>query len=255
MSRLSVTESDLQAYVDDALPSERQREVEAYLAQRPKDAARLAAYRQQRVALHARFDGVLDEPVPERLQSALSRPRRPRPLLRLAAALAWVTVGATAGWLGRGIEVSEGTPPRAVQIVRDAALAHAVYVPEVRHPVEVAADQEPHLIAWLSKRLGGEVRAPALTEHGFELVGGRLLPAASGPAAQFMYQDGGGRRLTLYVRTGALKSRETAFQFAEEAGLRVFYWVDGAFGYALTAEIEREPLLRVAHSVYEQLNP
>ena len=45
---------------------------------------------------------------------------------------------------------------------RRAANAHAVYVPEVRHPVEVGADQEAHLVQWLSKRLAVPVRAPAL---------------------------------------------------------------------------------------------
>jgi anti-sigma factor RsiW len=45
-------------------------------------------------------------------------------------------------------------------------------------PPEVAADQEQRLAAGLSNRLGGEVRAPALAEFGFEPVGGRLLPAA-----------------------------------------------------------------------------
>ncbi len=191
--------------------------------------------------------------MPQRLQATLERRTRPLRFLRLAAALGWLSVGVAAGWLGRGAEVA--APPRTVQLVRDAALAHAVFVPEVRHPVEVAADQEQHLVAWLSKRLGGEVRAPALAELGFELVGGRLLPAASGPAAQFMYQDGSGHRLTLYVRTGVSENRQTAFQFAQEGALRVFYWADGPFGYALTGDIEREPLLRVAHKVYTQLNP
>lgn len=75
---------------------------------------------------------------------------------------------------------------------RRAALAHAVYAPEVRHPVEVAAVEKAHLAAWLSKRLEAEVRAPDLGGAGFALLGGRLLPgealsgAASLPAAQFM---------------------------------------------------------------------
>jgi anti-sigma factor RsiW len=253
MSRSLVTESDLQSFVDGATTPARQREVETYLAEHPEQAARVAAYRGQVAALHARFDGVLGEPVPRRLRLAMERRGRPNRLLRVAAAGGWLAVGVAAGWIGRGAEVA--APPRTVQLVRDAALAHAVYVPEVRHPVEVAADQEQHLIGWLSKRLGGEVRPPALGELGYELVGGRLLPGASGPAAQFMYQDASGHRLTLYVRTGASENRQTAFQFAQEGALRVFYWADGPFGYALTGDIEREPLLRVANTVYAQLNP
>lgn len=251
MTRLPVTENELHAYVDGALPEGRRAEVEGYLATHPEESRRLEAYRRQNEALHLRYDAVLDEPVPERLRLA-AQPRR-RPLLGVAAAVAWLTVGVAAGWLARGVEPVPVV--RTVSIARDAALAHAVYTPEVRHPVEVGADQEQHLVAWLSKRLGGEVRPPQLADLGFQLVGGRLLPADGGPAAQFMYQDGAGHRLTLYVRTDAGDNRETAFRFAQEGKVRVFYWVDGPFGYALTGELEREPLLRAANSVYRQLNP
>ncbi|MCU0971005.1 MAG: anti-sigma factor [Gammaproteobacteria bacterium] len=251
MSRLPVTENELHAFVDGALPEGRRAEVEAYLATHPDEAARLEAYHRQSEALHLQYDAVLDEPVPERLRLA-ARPRR-RPLLRAAAAAAWLAVGAAAGWLARGVEPPP--VPRTAAIARDAALAHAVYAPEVRHPVEVGADQEQHLVAWLSKRLGGEVRPPQLTEFGYQLVGGRLLPADVGPAAQFMYQDGAGHRLTLYVRTDAGDNPETAFRFVQEGKVRIFYWVDGPFGYALSGEMEREPLLRAANSVYRQLNP
>ena len=45
MSRQVVTEADLHAYVDGVLPAARATEVDAYLADRPEEAARLAAYR------------------------------------------------------------------------------------------------------------------------------------------------------------------------------------------------------------------
>jgi anti-sigma factor RsiW len=134
-------------------------------------------------------------------------------------------------------------------------VAHVVYTPEVRHPVEVGAEQEAHLAAWLSKRLGVSVRVPHLSEAGYELVGGRLLPGSSGPAAQFMYQDGRGQRLTLYVRTDGGGSRETAFRYARENNIGVFYWIDGPLGYALSGDLEKPELLKVAQAVYHQLNP
>ena len=51
-------------------------------------------------------------------------------------------------------------------IAREAALAHVAYVPEVRHPVEVTAAEEKHLVAWLSKRLDAPLRAPSLVSPG-----------------------------------------------------------------------------------------
>ena len=136
--------------------------------------------------------------------------------------------------------------------VVNAIGAHSVYVPEVRHPVEVKADEE-HLVRWLTRRVGAPiVRAPSLAEHGWKLMGGRLLPDRGLPAAQFMYEDGTGRRLTLYIRkeTGL---DNTAFRFAEHDGFGAFYWIDRPLAYALAGRLSREELMELANAVYAQL--
>ena len=130
-----------------------------------------------------------------------------------------------------------------------------MYAPEVRHPVEVGANDEEHLVRWLSKRVGTNLKAPQLSAVGYDLVGGRLLSGPQGPVAQFMYQDGRGQRLTLYVSRQKGEPRDTAFRFSQEDRVSVFYWVDGNFGYALSGEIGKQQLLKVADVVYKQLNP
>lgn len=254
----AISEAELQAWADGRLGAERHVEIEAWLAEHPEEAERAGAYRALNEQLREHFDAVLEEPVPPRLGRALVRRVRWRPL---ATAAGWVAlgvaVGIVAGWqlhaLHTPVPVAQ---PEAPMIARRAALAHATYSPEVRHPVEVGADQEPHLVAWLSKRLGGEVRAPKLDGEGMALVGGRLLPRDPGPVAQFMYQNAQGRRVTLYVRTEGLDQRETAFRFAREGNVRVFYWIDRKFGYALSsADMDRDELLKLANVVYRQLNP
>lgn len=140
-------------------------------------------------------------------------------------------------------------------LARSAAVAHAVYTPEQRHPVEVGADQQQHLVAWLSKRLGAPLHPPQLGALGYELIGGRLLPGQSGPVAQFMYDNAGGKRLTLYVSTEQRHNRNTAFRFAQEGQVGVFYWIDGRYGYALSGALDRAALARLADAVYAQLEP
>ena len=125
----------------------------------------------------------------------------------------------------------------------------------MRHPVEVPAEQEDHLVKWLSKRLGTELKGLRLQSLGYELVGGRLLSGPQGPVAQFMYQDARGVRLTLYVSAQKGGTRDTAFRFSQEDRVSVFYWVDGNYGYALSGEVSKEQLLKVADIVYKQLNP
>jgi anti-sigma factor RsiW len=255
MSEPQVTESELQAYVDGQLDPERHVAVEAWLAARPEEAERLADYRRLAEGLRAAYDPVFAEPLPQRFV------RAPRYWGRYAFAAGWMVVGflvgALAGWQ---LHDMRPTPAPTAEVgavmARRAAIAHATYSPEVRHPVEVGADQEAHLVAWLSKRLGAQVRAPKLEEVGYSLVGGRLLPGETGPVAHFMYQCNHGTRITLYVRTEAIGNRETAFRYAEEGKVRVFYWVDRKLGYALSsADISKDDLFKVANAVYRQLNP
>jgi anti-sigma factor RsiW len=243
------TENELQAYVDDQLPPDRRAAVEAHLAQSPEDAERLAAYREQGMRLRGLFSPVLDEPIPQRLTMLAPR----RNLTRFAVAAVWLLLGAGLGW--SAAVITERPALGAASFAHRAAVAHAVYSPEVRHPVEVGAEQQEHLVRWLSKRLGADLRPPVLTSNGFELVGGRLLPGDRGPVAQFMYQDARGRRLTLYVSRAPAGQADTAFRYSREDGVSVFYWIDASLGYALSAELPKTDLLDVATAVYKQLNP
>ena len=253
-----VTNSELQAYADGRLNDERSRAVEAWLAARPDDAERIAAYRRLGDELRRAYDPVLDEPLPDWLGGT----RAPRPRWHTLARVAgWMALGAAlgaiAGWEvrdARPVAVSRGEPG-AIMAYR-AAVAHATYSPEVRHPVEVGADQEAHLVAWLSKRLGTQLRAPKLEAVGYSLVGGRLLPGDTGPVAHFMYQSSQGSRITLYVRSDMTGNRETAFRYAREGNVGVFYWVDSRIGYAISsADLGKDQLFAIANAAYQQLNP
>ncbi len=201
--------------------------------------------------MHDAYDELLVETLPERLRTG--KMTRHRSWYPYAAAVLLMLASGTAGWHLH--ERVAGTRIQATQIARVAAIAHVVYSPEVRHPVEVGADQEEQLVSWLSKRLGASLKIPSLAPQSFALVGGRLLPGERGPAAQFMYQDAKGQRLTLYVRVSNDVHAPTVFRFAQENGVGVFYWLDGRLGYALSGETDRGELLRVADAVYQQLNP
>ena len=256
MTSVKVNEAQLHAYVDGALGEGERGAVEAHLAAHPDDAARVSAYRAQNDALHRAFDQVLDEPHSLRVDTA--RPVAPARWRWGAALAATFVAGAALGALLHAGFVGERTSGGAAAIARQAALAHAAYVPEVRHPVEVAAADEQHLVAWLSKRLDTPVRAPLLVSAGYQLLGGRLLPPAGetgqAPVALFMYENAQGKRLSLLVRREPSGS-VTAFRFAQQGATNVFYWIDGPLGYALAGEISRDELSAVAQGVYRQLNP
>lgn len=248
-----ITDADLHAYVDDQLAPSRRKEVEVYLQEHPEALLVIEEYRRINTGLHALFDPVLEEPVPPQL--AVARPRRWQ-MLRVAAIAAWVSIGGVIGWVLHPAATTQTIAVSAVHedLIRPAAFAHAIYSVEVKHPVEVSADQEAHLVAWLSKRLHTEVRAPDLSSQGLILVGGRLLPSTNRMAAQFMYERNDGIRITLYTRQGVWDNEATSFRFERIANTGVFYWIDGPLGYALVGDLERKELLAVSELVYQHLH-
>jgi anti-sigma factor RsiW len=251
----AISGEDLQAYVDGQVEGPPHDRVAAAIASDPELARRADELRRLAEAMHAAYDSVLDEPVPPEILRAVVN-RGAAPLLRMAAAVAWMTIGGVIG----GVIVSQGGPESATEmntlrpLPREAAYAHTVYVPEVRHPVEVGADEREHLNAWLSKRLATPVVAPDVRKSGYHLVGGRLLPDAGRPAAQFMYEDAQGTRITLFVRTHGEPARETALRHAEDGDIAVVYWLDGSLAYALAGGIERIQLESIAEAMYRALN-
>ena len=272
----------LHAYVDGELTPDEVADFERLLAQDPDAMAEVAALRAQNNAMHARYDALLTATP----QPGTTRPRRggwspswnasrvPVGWALAATVLLAAGIGLGAGWVVRGqadrqvatsAPIPTATEGRLQAFVQAATVSHAVFVPEVRHPVEVAAADEAHLVAWLSKRLGAPLIVPHLGDAGWDLLGGRLLPEQSGPVAQFMYQDHGGRRMTLAVsksvaaptvepatRDAALPP--AAFRIAEENGSTVFYWLDADYAYALTGKLTRTEMTALASRVYRQLD-
>jgi len=205
-------------------------------------------YADQTAQIKQFFEPVMTEPIPERMHL-----RQPAWIAHAKAAIL-VGIGVAIGLMVSMVAPLSSDPSLASsQLPVRSARAHLVYASEVRHPVEVDATQQEHLVKWLSKRLGIDLKVPVLAREGFELLGGRLLPGNEGPVAQFMYQDQSGKRLTLYVTRPHKGDALTAFRFAQEGPVSVFYWMDSECGYALSGELDRPALAKVATAVYRQL--
>ncbi|HJV63806.1 MAG TPA: anti-sigma factor [Albitalea sp.] len=258
----------LSAWLDDELPAAQRAEAEAWLHEHPDDAARVRLWAADRDALRARLGPAAEEPVPTRLEQLVwnhAPAMAPRGWQRLAAAVALFVLGGT---LGAGVmwrlQADDDGGGAGGPWEQRAMVAHAVYVPEVRHPVEVAVDaktpdeakaQEEHLARWLTKRIERPVRLFDLRAQGYELVGGRLLPDTNGPCAQLMYQRAGEttpNRVTVYLRKPD-SATPSAFRYERQGELGIFYWVEGTTGYALVGSLPRDQLLALAEAIYKQV--
>jgi anti-sigma factor RsiW len=245
----SVTEDELHVYVDGELPADRREAVEAWLSTHPEDAARVAAWRAQAEAIRARYGAVAHEPVPDRLTlHRIMRTRRSWGAIAAAAAVLAFIIGGAAGWLARG--ASAAAPGPVALFTSDAIEAHKLYIGEVRHPIEVKAEED-HLLPWLSRRVGTTLRAPDLGAFGLKLLGGRLLPGLSGPAALFMYEGPSGERYTIYC--SKLNAERTAFRYNAEDGFGAVHWVEGSYGWVISGPKDKDKLKAVASAAYDQL--
>jgi anti-sigma factor RsiW len=260
---MDIDDTQLHAWFDGELPPEQAAAVEAHLREHPELATQVRLWQADRDALRAQLDAVLLEPVPPRLgQVVWQAPLGRRTGLWAAGLALFVLGGAGGAGLVAGLNATRPAQQAGSgEWLQRAAVAHAVYVPEKRHPVEVsvAENQDNHLARWLTKRLDVPVKLFDLSAQGFELVGGRLLPDARGPSAQLMYQNAAGQRVTVYLRkpdTGPPDPAAAAFRYERQGELGLFYWVEGqgaaATGYALVGGVAREQLLALAEAIYQQ---
>ena len=68
-----ITEQDLHTFVDGELDVASRAEIVAWLTDHPEDAQNIAAWGEQPTQLQALFGDVLDEPIPPKMEAALSK--------------------------------------------------------------------------------------------------------------------------------------------------------------------------------------
>jgi anti-sigma factor RsiW len=251
-----ITRDQLMAYADGQLPKDERAAVEAFLAANPDAAADVALLQRQGDAIRTLFEPVSAEAVPARLRPArlaaeMTRRRR-RAWGWAAAAVVLVGIGLGTGWFARPLFDAR---PASQVLIANAVNAHAVYVAENRHAVEVGSDDSEHLSSWLSNRLDTTLGMPDLAAQGFTLVGGRLLPGepdAGGRAAQLMYENASSDRVTIYV-TAALPDRAPAYELASHDGAEAFYWANARITCTVVGTLPEEQMKAVAGAVYRQL--
>lgn len=248
---MPVTEDELHALVDNELPDDRRAAVETWLATHPDDAALVAAWRAIGDAMHARYDGVADEAIPKRLElDRLATQPRKWMIAAAAAILLAFAAGGGVGWFARDASAAIVAAADPIETMREEAFAaHRLYIGEVRHPIEVRAE-ENHLLPWLSRRIGMTLRAPDLSKFDLKLLGGRLLPCVDGPAALLMYENAAGERVTLYATQ--LKAPRTSFRYQEADKFGSIHWVADNYGWVVSGPADKPRLKGIAMAAIEQ---
>lgn len=254
--KFKFTDELIQSYVDDELDTETRFIFEKNLKDNPEVKDQVDTYIAYNEDLRKVFNPVLEESIPEELLATVYPEKRQNYFAQSAVLVMTLGLGLLAGWFGNEnlrsmeqlVQTNTGT------LVTDAFAYHAVYTPEVLHPVEVTVDNKEHLFKWLSKRLSKPISAPSLEPMGYKLLGGRLLQTGEKPAAQFMYEDSLGQRLTLFARQRTETEAMSSFRYAKQGDQNGFYWMDENLSFILIGGVSKPELSKVAHSVYKSLN-
>lgn len=262
-SIINIQEDDLHAYVDNQLSEEKRKAVEDLMQNDRTVAEKIHQWQQQNEAISIYFDKTSFDDIPEQLnidafknntetKNNIVKPLSSRKYYTIAASLLLMVASGSGGWFAHGVfnSTQQSTP----SFVKLAISAYEVFSVEVLHPVEVGVDKKDHLLAWLSKRIDHPIKVPELEKYGFKLLGGRLLSMQeSRPAAQFMFENNKGKRVTLLVSKSAIyKDRDLIFQ--KEKTVNSFYWMDSEVAYSVSGKIDREKLRKLSKDIYQQIN-
>jgi anti-sigma factor RsiW len=135
-------------------------------------------------------------------------------------------------------------------MAKQAVTAHRTFAQDRARPVEIPASDEALLRRRIAEHLGRAFPIPDLSQDGFRLIGGRILSAEGGPAAQLAYNDNRSDRVTVYIHVG--DRGETSFRSIAEGDVQALYWVDDGCGYVVSGRLDRERLQQIAESVFRQ---
>ncbi len=243
----------LVAYADGELDETSVAEVEAYLAASPAAQRTLAAYRETAALLRAAFPQSRYDhgKTPEVLgQTAAvpkpSRLRMPTYTWAIAASLAMGVIGYTAGAFWPGLIRSQRD-----RMLDEVAEYHSIYSRETVHLVEVPANQEDHLKAWLGKRVNASLVIPSFNQDGLTFAGGRLVVLDGEPVAELMYTRPTGLPIAFCVLYHV--GKPSTITVERRGKLNLATWNDGSHSYFVVGDADPAQIQDLAASARKQL--
>jgi anti-sigma factor RsiW len=249
-----ITDADLHAYIDDQLPVQRRIAVEAFLSRHPDRAARMMSDLRGRDELRLALADqvVFGRPATgdaaRRLSQALARDVYLGRLRRIAAVLAFVSVGwfahAAFGTLGIGESIASAPPPAYVD---DATRAHRTALVRASmhsQPVQPNYDRE-------EIRSATAIIVPDLPQ-GWKVMDVQIFPSTYGPSVEMAIRSDKLGTLSLFaVRPGGFNVRSTTV--AAQNDVTAVYWQLGEVAYALVGKAESRGLEDAATGLIKTL--
>jgi len=257
----TISEIELLAFVDGRISPEsaRYREIEDILHGNPELAARVAAYRQQNVALARAYGDIAEQPAPARLLNALETgasrtENRFKPGMRMAASLAAVLLSGGIGWYAGGLSGSADVDTALlIDVVRDSYLSPAGGDISTRNDeksgfAEVMGGQGAVLDGVGIDRAALEMPAPDLTREGFSFVARERITRSEREMLALTYRNPEGENVRILIAP-RLSQPQQPIRMERDGALSMGYWTDGALAIALIGRLDPDDTRALAESV------
>lgn len=269
----------LSAYLDGQLPEAEVEEINAILA---ADDAAHATYEKLKLGSEfgARaFDRMLQEPIPLDLVRNIKEagkdedengapklgfaaiPVSAVPAARrsafwpqaLAASLVIFLAGGFAGYLiseqKQTSQVASAQFAPARTWLDDIADYHRIYAHQTRHLAEVPADDEDHIVEWLTASTGVGFAIPDLSSQSLTFQGARLLVAGGKPTAQLLYRDAENEVFAIcFLKSEPVESK-TGLTESIRDDLGLITWQRGNASFVVVGPSSDPNLERIAETV------
>lgn len=254
------SDSEIHAYIDDQLDHERASELLLAMADDPALEKRVNDYIKVNALLSAELDPVLSEPLPDGIREQLnhfkSSPVKSfgwQPFFRAAMVAGVMLFSGGIGWTVHSLATNQDSASLVKNnLVEPAVFAYEVFAPDANRPVEISAGDVSLLNRWLTNRMGTPITAPDLTPSGLKLLGGRLLPSTDRMAAQFMYENGAGSRVSVYIRR--IDNGKSHVNYADIDGVESYFWTSDGFGVAVSGrsgKVSRDSLFDASEQIHQ----
>jgi anti-sigma factor RsiW len=240
-----MSSEDLAAYLDGEMTPQRRAEMVRHLENSPEDAARLEKWRRKDMALRIGLSQLAkagEQDVIRRLRQHRGENYRPvRRWAQAAVVLLGIALGAGAWWLRE--EQNSNT-----ELTYAAATAYLAGTATLV-PASNAADRD-QLAENIAAHLGVRVAPPDLSKFGFKLAGGQLLSNSDHPAAQLIYVDARGRRISCFFKR-IDTDRESNWEYGKAEGVPGIHRVGERLGWVVLGDLPVSELQQIAEATYK----
>lgn len=185
------------------------------------------------------YDGVLDEPLPPWMVSAITSPMR-RSLINGVLVAAVLTVGVGLGMGLKGLMTSSAPVVVAELNASDLGTqVHNLFAMDPVDPVQVSAEDPDFLNLWVSHRLKRTFELPDLSDVGLTALGARIVQDGNRAAVLNVFEDTEQNRISLLARVNRSATASSDARFSKAQQAKRLEWQQGDLVYALVGESDK----------------